>query len=117
MNFRFRAISTAAFALCLSATAFANPNTPAAANYAKLAMSFEPNQGQADSQFKFLARGSGYTLLLSPTEADLGLRSSSAGSSTHAKDPRTPSATNGVKTPDTYATLRLRFLGANTSAQ
>jgi hypothetical protein len=117
MNFRFRAVAAAAFALCLSATTFANPNTPTAANYAKLPMSFEPNQGQADSQFKFLARGSGYTLLLSPTEADLGLRSSSAGSSTHAKDTGTPSATNGVKTPDPYAILRLRFLGANNSAQ
>ena len=117
MNFRFRAVSMAGFALCLSATTFANPNTPSAANYAKLPMSFEPNQGQADSQFKFLARGSGYTLLLSPTEADLGLRSSSVGSSTRAKDPEAPSATNGVKTPDPFAILRLRFLGANPSAQ
>jgi hypothetical protein len=117
MNFRFPAVATAAFALCLSATTFANPNTSTAANYAKLPISFEPNQGQADSQFKFLARGSGYTLLLSPTEADLGLRSSAAGSSTPAKNLGTPSATSGVKTPDTYAILRLRFLGANTSAQ
>lgn len=117
MNFRFRAVSSAAFALCLSSMAFANPNTPTAANYAKLPLSFEPNQGQADSQFKFLARGSGYTLLLSPAEADLGLRSSAASSSTHAKDPGTPSATKGAKTPDPYAILRLRFLGADTSAQ
>jgi hypothetical protein len=117
MNFRFRAVATAAFALCLSATTFANPNTPTAANYAKLPMSFEPNQGQADSQFKFLARGSGYTLLLSPTEADLGLRSSAADSSTKAKDRGVPSSANGVKTPDSYATLSLRFLGANPSAQ
>jgi hypothetical protein len=117
MNFRFRAVSTAAFAFCLSATVFANPDTPTAANYAKLPMSFEPNQGQADSQFRFLARGSGYTLLLSPTEADLGLRSASAGSSTRAKDPGDPSATNGVNTPDPLAILRLRFLGGNAAAQ
>jgi hypothetical protein len=117
MNFRFRVVSSAAFALCLSSMAFANPNTPTAANYAKLPLSFEPNQGQADSQFKFLARGSGYTLLLSPAEAALGLRSSTASTSKHAKDPGSPSATNGVNTPDPYAILRLRFLGANTSAQ
>ena len=117
MNFRFRAVATATFALCLSATTFANPNTPAAAKYAKLPMSFEPNQGQADSQFKFLARGSGYTILLSPTEADLGLRSSSPDSSIHANDRGVLSSANGVNTPNSYATLRLRFLGANTSAQ
>ncbi len=119
MDFRFRGLWTAAFALCLSSTAFANPNTPTAANLAKLPMSFEPNRGQADSQFNFLARGSGYTLLLSPAEADLGLRSAanSSTSSTQAKTPGDPSSASVVKAPNPYATLRLRFLGANAAAK
>jgi len=35
---------------------------------------FEANQGQTDSQVKFLARGSGYSLFLTPTEAVLAHR-------------------------------------------
>ncbi|HEV2383357.1 MAG TPA: SBBP repeat-containing protein [Terriglobia bacterium] len=41
------------------------------ANYGKLPLSFEANDGQTDSQVKFLARGSGYTLFLTGTEAVL----------------------------------------------
>jgi hypothetical protein len=46
--------------------------------YGKLPMSFEKNVGQANTRAKFLARGSGYTLLLMPTEADLVLRQPAA---------------------------------------
>jgi len=42
-------------------------------NYGKLALAFEPNRGQADSHVKYLARGPGYTLALSPTQASLVL--------------------------------------------
>jgi hypothetical protein len=42
-------------------------------NYGKLPLSFEANQGQADAQVKFLSRGQGYTLFLTPTEAVLSL--------------------------------------------
>jgi hypothetical protein len=42
--------------------------------YGKLPMSFEANQGQTDSQVKFLARGAGYTLFLTGEEAVLALR-------------------------------------------
>ncbi len=45
-----------------------------AAGYGQLPLSFEPNQGQADSQVKFLARGSGYGLYLTGSEAVLALR-------------------------------------------
>ena len=44
-----------------------------AAAYGKLPISFEPNLGQTDARFNFLARGNGYTLLLTPTGATLGL--------------------------------------------
>ena len=42
--------------------------------YGKLPLSFEANRGQADESVNFLARGPGYTLALSPTEAVFGLR-------------------------------------------
>ena len=45
-------------------------------------LSFEPNQGQADSQVKYLARGEGYTLFLTSDATVLGLRSAGAGKST-----------------------------------
>jgi len=44
------------------------------ASYGKLPMGFEANQGQTDSQVKFLARGSGYTLFLTASETVLSLR-------------------------------------------
>jgi hypothetical protein len=43
------------------------------AAYGKLPLHFEANQGQSDEQVKFLSRGSGYTLFLTPTEAVLAL--------------------------------------------
>ncbi len=46
--------------------------------YGKVPMGFEANQGQTDGQVKFLARGHGYTLFLTPNEAVLALRQQSA---------------------------------------
>ena len=44
-------------------------------SYGKLPLSFEANQGQTDSQIRFLSRGRGYTLFLTANEAVLSLRS------------------------------------------
>src|SRR5712692_3474607 len=41
------------------------------AAYQNLPLGFEANQGQTDSQVRFLSRGSGYKLLLTPREAIL----------------------------------------------
>jgi hypothetical protein len=41
--------------------------------YRGLPLSFEVNHGQVDRQVKFVSRGSGYTLFLTPTEAVLNL--------------------------------------------
>ncbi len=41
--------------------------------YGKLPLSFEANQGQTDRRVKFLSRGQGYSLFLTPTEAVLSL--------------------------------------------
>ena len=42
--------------------------------YGKLPLGFEANEGQADPEVKFLSRGSGYTIFLTPTGAILRLR-------------------------------------------
>jgi Beta-propeller repeat len=43
------------------------------ANYGKLPLSFEVNLGQTDKQVKFLSRGNGYSLFLTPTQVVLAL--------------------------------------------
>src|SRR5260370_1613807 len=59
------------FALVLmSSCAYAQQVT---AGYGRLPLSFEVNQGQVDSQVKFLSRGSGYGLSLTKTEATFSL--------------------------------------------
>jgi len=47
-------------------------------NYAKLPLSFEANQGQADARVKFLSRGRGLTLFLTGNEAVLEVQESAA---------------------------------------
>jgi hypothetical protein len=64
----------------LSPLASADPAVPdvkaqVQTNYGKLPLSFEANQGQTNAQVKFLARGQGYTLFLTPTETILSLKS------------------------------------------
>jgi photosystem II stability/assembly factor-like uncharacterized protein len=59
---------------------------------ARLPMTFEENRGQAPPQVRFLSRGEGYTLLLSPSEARVALQNPG-----HSKP----------------AEIRLRLLGAN----
>src|SRR5258708_2987363 len=49
-----------------------------AAQYGKLPLSFEVNRGQIDPRVKFLSRGSGYTMFVTPTEAVLALSKSGA---------------------------------------
>jgi hypothetical protein len=53
------------------------PKTPTSVSprvaFSRLPLSFEPNVGQTDSQVKFLTRGPGYNLFLTPDEAVLSL--------------------------------------------
>jgi hypothetical protein len=54
--------------------------TNALANYAKLPLSFEVNQGQRDGRVKFFSRGDGYELFLTNNGASLVLSQSETGS-------------------------------------
>ena len=71
--------------------------------FGELPMSFEANQGQTDGEVRFLAHGSGYTMVLTPTEAVLSL----------AKP-----ATGGGAAPSTEASVvRMKLLGGNPDAK
>jgi hypothetical protein len=60
-------------------SAIRSPKSAIEVSYARLPLSFEPNEGQADGEVKFVSRGSGYTLLLTGTEAVLQLRNADFG--------------------------------------
>lgn len=86
--------------------------------YGKLPLSFEANEGQFDSQVQFVSRGGGDTTYLTSTAAILRL------ADTQGSESPAPSA--GIITPDRQrlaktgtdsATLRMRLVGANRSAQ
>jgi hypothetical protein len=84
---------------------------PAAATNAlgRLPLDFEANRGQSDPQVRFLARGPGYTLFLTATEAVMVL-----------PKPVTPPATAettpaGSSAPEA-SVLRMQLVGANPSA-
>jgi hypothetical protein len=55
--------------------------------YNKLPLSFEENRGQVDREVKYISRGSGYMLFLTPTEAVLSLRKA-GGVGRDEKQPR-----------------------------
>src|ERR1700731_3425780 len=66
--------------------------------YGNLPLAFEPNQGQTNSQVKFLTRGVGYELFLTPQESVFVLGTGSAG---HARS------------TEKAAVLRMNLKGAN----
>ncbi len=81
-----------------------------AKSYGKLPLIFEANQGQADDRVKFLSRGLGYTLFLTPSEAVLVLRNDETGPSPVSRE-----AAGGQEQPgDTRtAVLRMQLVGSD----
>jgi uncharacterized repeat protein (TIGR01451 family) len=74
--------------------------------YGKLPLRFELNDGQTDSEVRYMSRGSGYTLFLTPSGAVLRLSKSIEQSDTDTA-PLTSRA------PQTESVLRLSLRGAN----
>src|SRR5688572_2506495 len=73
--------------------------------YASIPLSFEANQGQTDPSVRFLSRGRGSTLFLTPTEAVLVLRTRARGKGLEAR--------GGDASPAEQALLRMRLVNAN----
>ena len=79
--------------------------------YGRLPLRFEANGGQVDSRVRFIARGAGYTLFLTPQESVLSLLKPAG----HAREARTGSGTDGRPTgaPSGVAIVRMRLDGAS----
>jgi hypothetical protein len=103
----------------------AAPGPRLAADYAKLPLSFETNQGQTDRSVNFLSRGRGYSLFLTGDEAVLKLKKPGTESETRNSrlEPRRSGAARsqlqratdpGPGTADSL--LRMRLMGANRDA-
>src|SRR5579859_6956233 len=90
----------------------ATSSARALAQYARLPMSFERNEGQTDRRVKFLARGQGYGLFLTADEAVLALKKTSVVSrqlSAGGMAKPGPRTTDGV--------LRMQLLNTNANAK
>jgi hypothetical protein len=72
-------------------------------------MSFEGNQGQTDPSVKFLARGDGYTLFLTSTEAVFRLKREDLHEQQRHPEPLQSSAIDAV--------VRMKLVSANSEAQ
>jgi len=92
------------------------------ADYGKLPYTFEANGGQADAAVKFLARGPGYSLFLTPGEAVLSLHASQPNQAPRLRPGVRPESMPGstpVAAPEPTAAatppvvLRLSLVGAN----
>jgi len=85
-----------------------------AAAYGRLPLSFEVNTGQTDARARFVARGRGYSLFLTDSEAVLALKSPGAGNDPFQSSESGPSMAPRSKAP---AVLRMSLLGANPNAR
>ncbi len=81
--------------------------------FGKLPLRFEANEGQTNSSVKYLSRGPGYSLYLTPQEAVLVLTSGDA--SKPKTDLRRVSFDSDQQPPPAFKTtsLRMKLLGAN----
>lgn len=95
------------------ATADATARAQVVANYEKLPLVFEANQGQTDTQVKFLSHGPGYTLFLTPADAVFSLMPSKTAS-LPARPGKVPTA---AARPMRASALRIRLAGANPRPQ
>jgi hypothetical protein len=86
--------------------------------YGTLPLSFEANQGQSDTQVKFLSRGNGYSLFLTPTEAVIALQSPSGNGESGKRGIGERGKEEGGNLQSTIhnpqsTVLRLQLVGAN----
>src|SRR4249919_84388 len=82
------------------------------AQYGDLPLAFEINRGQVDAPVRFMARGAGYSLFLTPTQAVLALRPGShPAGALEAIPPRRMADANAAHTAPAIVSLTLA--GAN----
>jgi hypothetical protein len=87
------------------------PHVDLSGSYGKLPLSFEVNRGQTDVRIRYLARGSGYTILLSSDEAVLQFRKGLNKDSAQPPS-RIETARSAVRKSQS-SVLRMKLVGAN----
>ncbi len=89
------------------------PNSSVAPKPIHLPLFFEANRGQADSRVQFMARGKGYTLLLTPTETVLAESQTQVSARSGALGP----FQNSLIATKTYhrGVIRMQLVGANSA--
>lgn len=97
------------------------------ANFAALPLAFEPNVGQNDQQVKYTARGNGYKLFLTSSEAIFKLHKRGGDSEVRDMMMNRRIGPSGVrsgsrrraqqKSKELLATVRMSMLGANAAVQ
>jgi len=75
--------------------------------FGKLPLTFEANAGQVDRRVKFVTRGPGYSLFLTPTEAVLSIRKPNPAA------PADPKAAVAAAAADEHTVVRMKMVGAN----
>ena len=96
---------------CLLGLASSAEAAPRLGGGGPLPLAFEPNQGQADPSIKFLARGRGYGLFLTPSETVLVLAPATRQGPRAQRPGPVPA---GVQVEP--AVVRMRFVGADPDA-
>jgi hypothetical protein len=108
--------------------------TRALQKLAELPLAFEKNEGQVDSQVKYMARGSGYKLFLTSSDAVLTFASSTPkrisrprqimeqrlfghGRKKHRLDRSTALASNGSADASSFPFLRMHLVNGNPEAK
>jgi len=86
----------------------------AVAAYGKLPLGFEANQGQTDGRARFLSRGSGYLLYLTPDAAVLALESEPP--QLLGRTSKLPQTGGEIAKPKPPAVLRMQLVGGNAQA-
>ena len=84
--------------------------------YDKIPLRFERNDGQSDARVKFLSRGSGYTLFLTPDESVFVLTRSS-GPEKEASVPARTLKVSAQRGNVERQVLRVKYVGANPHAE
>ncbi len=101
------------------ATPSATPNDAGLEEaYGRLPIAFEANRGQSDPAVKFLSRGPGHTLFLTPTQAVLNLTETlSTTSDDLGRSAASKAGNASAGEPGKGSTVRMELLGGNPSTR
>jgi hypothetical protein len=81
--------------------------------YASLPLVFEENRGQTSEQVKFISRGSGYMLFLTPTEAVFNLRNNDTSGERRSPAQRANLNHRAKSGKASYSAIRMKLRGAS----